>query len=138
MSTNPFAAPASTAGLDYQALNGSLLLIEPRGVETDVKTSLGAKDAVQADVAVLDGGHAGTTYSDVLIFPKVLQSQLRSKIGEKVLGRLGQGAAKPGQNAPWTLAAPTEADIAVGVAWIERQAKPAVSAPAAASGKPPF
>jgi len=31
-----------------------------------------------------------------------------------VLGRLGKGNAKPGQNPPWTLAPATDADKAVG------------------------
>jgi hypothetical protein len=48
------------------------------------------------------------------VFPKVLASQLRSSVGGKVIGRLGQGIAKPGQSAPWTLNAATDADKETG------------------------
>lgn len=116
--TSPFAAPGTTSGIDYKALNGRLLLIRPKSVETDVKTSLGDKDAVRADVIVLDGPEVGEEHSDTLVFPRVLIGQLRSKIGEQVLGRLGQGVAKPGQNAPWLLAEATPADVKVGTQYL--------------------
>lgn len=110
--TDPFAAPATSTGIDYKEINGALLLIDVVGVEKDVPTSLGTKDAVRADVVVIDGDQAGESFEDALIFPKVLQSQLRSRAGQKVLGRLGQGVAKPGQSAPWLLAEATETDKA--------------------------
>lgn len=128
--SSPFATPGTTSGLDYKALNGRLLLIQPISLETGVKTSLGDKDAVRADVTVLDGTEAGEQYADVLVFPRVLIGQLRSKIGEKVLGRLGQGVAKPGQSAPWVLAEATTADIKLGTDYL---AKAVTSADA-----PPF
>lgn len=144
MST-PFAAPAAPGeGITWSELNGSLLLIDVLGVETGINTSLGAKDAVRANVAVLDGAQAGTEYPDALIFPKVLGSQLRARVGQKVLGRLGQGQAKPGQSAPWLLSEATPADQQVGMAWLQRQVTPPAPPvqeqpsypPAAAMGQP--
>jgi hypothetical protein len=41
---------------------------------------------------------------------------------EVVVGRLGQGCAKPGRNAPWTLDDPTEADLAEAEAFLEKYA----------------
>lgn len=116
--TDPFATPGSTSGLDYKELNGSLLLIEPLSVETGVKTSLGDKDAVRAHVSVIDGPLAGTEQNDALIFPRVLIGQLRSRVGQKVLGRLGQGVARPGQSAPWVLNEATAEDKKAGIAYL--------------------
>lgn len=134
--TSPFAAPGSTSGIDYKELDGRLLLVEPRALEQDINTTLGTKDAIRADVTILDGPDAGTQHNDTLIFPRVLIGQLRTRLGQKVLGRLGQGQAKPGQNAPWLLEEATPADQEVGLAWLNKNA---LAAPAAASGaQPPF
>lgn len=95
-----FSAPASTQGVDWNATKGHLLLVSPLSLEEKVNTSLGEKDAVRADIVDLD---TGETYTDVLVFPRVLIGQLRPRIGGKVLGRLGQGVAKAGQSAPWLL-----------------------------------
>jgi hypothetical protein len=104
MSVTPtFAAPAEpSTGVKWADLDGELLLIEPETVST-VSTSLGEREAVHATVHVITGDDAGTTHPDALIFPKVLLAQLRQQLGEHVLGRLGQGKAKPGQSAPWRL-----------------------------------
>lgn len=138
--SNPFAAPASANGITWADLLGRLLVIEPKALERDIQTSLGAKDAVRADVHVIDGTSPESN-EDVLIFPRVLISQTSSKVGEKVLGRLGQGQAKPGQSAPWMIQAPTEADIATGTAWLEARQRQTFAAPAQAgtgAGQPPF
>ena len=43
---DPFATPgAPGGGIDWKALDGRLLLITALGVEPNVKTSLGEKDA---------------------------------------------------------------------------------------------
>lgn len=130
-----FSSPATATGLDLKALLGSLLLVEVHSIETGIPTSFGASDAVRADVAVLDGDQAGETYNDTLVFPKVLQSQLKSRVGGKVLGRLGQGQAKPGQSAPWVLQEPTEADKQLATQWITQVSTPSAAAPAAEAGQ---
>jgi hypothetical protein len=119
-----FTSPASTSGVDWNATKGHLLLVTPLSLEEGVNTSLGAKDAVRADVVDLD---TGDEYSDVLVFPRVLIGQLRARIGQKVLGRLGQGVAKVGQSAPWVLQDFTADDAKKAQAWIDRQSKPAFS-----------
>jgi hypothetical protein len=129
--TSPFATPAAPgAGIKWDSLSGRLVLIKPASVETGISTAFGTAEAVRADVVVLDGPHPGTTYADSLIFPKVLQGQLRTRLGEKVLGRVTTGQAKPGQSPPWILAEATDADITVGVAWLEKTS--------VTSAKPPF
>lgn len=135
--SDQFAAPAAPgSGITWADHNGQLLLIEPIAVKTGIQTSFGPSDAVAANVTVLDGPQAGTEFPDTLIFPKILQSQVAGRVGQKVLGRLGQGVAKPGQSAPWMLSEASEADRQVATAWLARTAAPAAAA--AAGGTPPF
>lgn len=123
-STDEFASPATSTGIKWEDLKGSLLLFEVHSLEAGIKTAFGETDAVRADVTVLDGTNAGDTYNDTLVFPKVLVSQLRPNTGRKVLGRLGQGAAKPGQSAPWMLQDATDDDKTVARAHVAKNAAP--------------
>src|SRR5262245_29413508 len=106
-----FNDPSSSDLLPLDDLIGSLLLLTVYEETDDINTVHGPQTAIRADVVVLDGKLVGETYQDTLIFPRVLKSQLRrSAGGMMVVGRLGQGNKKPGQNPPWTLTAATEAD----------------------------
>ena len=119
MSNDEFSDPGHGGDrIVFDEVNGSLLLFTVHSVERAIETTFGESDAVKTTVSVLDGTLEGTTYEDTLIFPRVLQSQLSGKVGQKVLGRLGQGVAKKGQSPPWTLDDPTDADKAVGRAWL--------------------
>lgn len=121
MSTDPFAAPSSASGIDWADLKGALLLVKVNGFEPEVKTTHGVVSAVRADVIVLDDKgavEAETTYGDTLIFPKVVQSQVKNS--QMVLGRLGQGEKKPGQSPPWMLAEATEADKVIARAYVAK------------------
>lgn len=135
---NPFAAPASASGIDWKELLGSLLLVEPTGVKSGIPTVHGESDAVEATIAVLDGPKSGTVYDSALVFPRVLQSQLSSKVGQKVLGRLTQGQARPGQSAPWLLAEATEQDVQTGMAYLQRSMQPAAASQQAAAQADPW
>jgi hypothetical protein len=106
-----FKKPGSVSGLRLDELKGSLLIIYPKRVD-EVKTRLGDKTATRGDVHVVNGPRAGKVFRDTLIFPTVLQDQLRGEIGsgDPVLGRLGLGAAKGNQNAPWVLDDATDDD----------------------------
>lgn len=127
--TDPFTDPSSSSGIEWSDYKGSLLMLTVRGVETDIKTAYGTTDAVRADVVVIDGTGAGDESPDALVFPKVLQSQLRRNVGQKVLGRLGQGVAKSGQSAPWQLDAATDADREMARRFLSKQVS---------SAEPPF
>lgn len=118
MSASPFATPATANGIKWADIKGSLVLIEVLAHEKDIQTAFGDSDAIRANVAVLDGDSKGETYPDCLIFPKALVSQLRPRIGAKVLGRVTQGAAKAGQSAPWLLSEATPEDEKVGIAFL--------------------
>ena len=127
-----FTAPsAPSGGITWGDHKGALLLVEPQSFEAGVQTSFGAADAVKATVHVLDGEGAGESYTDTLIFPKLLVSQTKNALGEKVLGRLSQGSAKPGQSAPWLLSEATADDITKAEAWVKEHEKPAVTSAAA-------
>jgi len=119
---NPFAAPAASTGITWEEHDTRLLVIEPRALERDIMTSNGLRDAIRGDVHVLDGPNP-QSYIDVLIFPKVLISQLTSRIGERVLGRLGKGAAKPGQNPPWKIDGHSEQDLVFAIGWLDAYSK---------------
>jgi hypothetical protein len=111
--SDPFSDPGTGGDrLDYATVNGALLLFDVKGVEDGIATVFGEKSAVRADVAVLDGASKGEVFADALIFPLVLQGQLRGKT--KVIGRLEQGTAKVGQKPPWRLADASEADKDIG------------------------
>jgi len=117
-----FASPASATGIDLNALNERLLLVDVAEVVKDINTTFGVTDAVRATVTVVDGDQAGETFHDTLIFPKVLQSQLAPNVGKQVLGRLGQGQAKPGQKPPWILADATTDDIKTATDFLANRA----------------
>jgi hypothetical protein len=139
--TEEFAQPSTSQGIDLQKLMGSLLVVEVVSVEDHVPTvhtPVGEKSpAVKANVFVIDGTYKGEEAFGALIFPKVLQSQLSSNVGKKVLGRLGRGVAKPGKSAAWELAPATPDDIAAAQAWsAARRTNTFASAPATST--PPF
>lgn len=105
------SATPGGAGIDYNEFKGKLFVVEPLEVEKGVKTVHGESDAVRANVYVLLGKNSTEEFEDTLIFPKVLQSQVRRQIGSLVVGRLEQGEAKRGQNPPWLFAEATAADL---------------------------
>lgn len=99
-----------TAGsyIAIKDLLGELVLFTPTEYVEEVQTDFGTKDAVMTDLVVLS--QAGTEYDDVMIFQGSLIGQLKRKIpgGRKLLGVIGKGEAKKGQNAPYILEAPTD------------------------------
>lgn len=120
MATDEFDGPGSAAGLTWADLKGRLLLITPHSQE-EIDTTFGLSKCVRADVVVVDAEPAeDSLFADTLIFPKVIQSQIRGNIGtgRRNLGRLGQGAAKKGQSPPWTLEDPSEADKVAARAYL--------------------
>jgi hypothetical protein len=112
MSQDMFDGPGSANGIVWADYENRLLLITPHEKDVVVNTSFGESAAVRADIVVLDGPGAPEEVTDTLIFPKVLQGQVKGNAGtgRMNLGRLGKGQAKPGQSAPWMLGDPTDAD----------------------------
>lgn len=144
MTNDPFDSPASSSGVQWEGLNGRLLMIKPLAQEKDIPTVHGNTDAVRAHIVVVDAPGGAVEYRDTLIFPKVLQANVRPNIGSSkfTLGRLGQGAKKTGQSAPWVLIAATDEDkrtaaeyLASGTPAASADAQPAA---AGAGGKRPW
>lgn len=160
MSDDLFDAPGSADQFSPEDNEGRLLLVKPLQQLTGVTTVHGAKDAVEADIHILDGDQAGTVLRGAYVFPLVLQGQVKGNIasGRFNLGRLGKGVAKPGQKPPWKLADPTSDDtdsarrylasdvykrntsapVAVAAAGAPAATDPWGAAPAPASHEPPF
>jgi hypothetical protein len=126
-----FASPAEAGGFNFEEHKGRLLMFDVASLESDVATTFGEKDAIRATVTVLDGEAVGEVAEDVLIFPLVLIQQLRPRVGQKVLGRLSQGVAKPGQKPPWKLEEATAEEIALAEKWVAENATPTVTSAAA-------
>ena len=135
--TDTFAAPASSTGLDFNELNGHLVIIDVEGYETGIVTANGDRDAIRGTLHDVDGNE---THEDVLIFPKVLVGSLKPRVGQKVLGTIGQGVAKPGQNAPWIItdASGDAAAASKAVAYLEKWKSGEFTAPATPAGDDPL
>lgn len=121
---------------------GSLCLFFVHDVRQGITTSYGEREAVSADVHVLDGNDAGEIFHDVLIFQGGLIGSLRSKAGgEPVLARINQGIAKPGQTAPYILSEFTAQDAAKAETYLTERARkfqgtgPTTTAPGAAQAQ---
>lgn len=107
-----FEIPTPANGDEFKPAEhkGALLLIDVIEHCDTMTTEFGEARPIRCNVAVLDGEHKGNTADDTLLFGVALINLLKGKVGKKVLGRLGQGVAKPGRSAPWLLAEPTEDD----------------------------
>ena len=124
-----FASPgAAGGGWSVADAEGHLVVIEVQSLERDIPTSLGDKDAIRATVHDIT---AGETFDETLIFPRVLIGSLKSRIGQKVLGTIGKGVAKPGQSPPWMLfdASADQASVDAATAYLTGQVSAALTAP---------
>ena len=81
--------------LPLDELRYPLLLFSVHEQMPEMQTSFGVATPIRADVAVLDGARKGEAFADALIFPRVLQGNLRGAIGEMVIGRLGKRTTRP-------------------------------------------
>jgi hypothetical protein len=118
MSTDPFSAPAVSSDTKITEFAGDLLLITPTSYEEEVKTVHGEKDAVKANVVVIDEKRPerSDVHENLLIFQGRLIGQTKPFVGKGlVLGRLREAKElkKPGQSAPWILDDPTDEEKAL-------------------------
>ena len=127
-----FSAPSSNnESVKVADLNGHLLILEAIEYKTGIPTVHGDADAIEVRINDLDTGY---THDSVLFFNVALKNALKTKIGQKVLARIGQGVAKPGKSAPWILIDATGDGDAVAKANAFIAGAPAVaSAPAVAT-----
>lgn len=140
-----FGGPQSGDLMQLKDHEGDLLLFRVLEVKEDVQTAYGEKEATVCDVFVVDGDAAGTVYKRTMIFQLVLQGQLRPfrENNRMLLGRVGKGEAKKGQNAPWKIQDPTDEDKRLAFEYLtsaqEEKAPakvPATAGKASAAGSP--
>jgi hypothetical protein len=130
-----FASPAAAStGPKPADLQGQLLIFKPIEYRSGIETVNGPADAISCDVINLDTGEA---HSDVLFFNIAIRNALRPLIGQRVLGRIQQGVAKPGKTAPWIIADASQDAAAIAKASAYKPGTAAAAAPAAAGGVPP-
>ena len=128
-----FAAPSTQSeSVKVADLAGHLLIITPTEYKTGIQTVHGLAEAVEVEVIDLD---TKQTHSSLLWFNVALRNALKNKIGQKVLARIGQGAAKPGKSAPWILVDATGDTNAVATAnaYLTSAPAPVVATPAPAA-----
>jgi hypothetical protein len=142
-----FDGPGSTTSIKWSDHEGQLVLIWPK-VEKPFEYDGETKNVIEARVVVLDPpGGTPIEYGTTVIFPRVMQGQVRGNIGRNRpnLGRVGKGEAKPRQSPPWILVDPNENDKKLAVQFLTGNVttKSAEStqdsgAPGWSSGNPPF
>lgn len=140
-----FAQPAQPGQFNMEEHNGRLALIDVKAFEPGIQTTFGAKDAIRVDIVVLDAPEGPLEVDDILLFGNALIPALKPLVGQKTLGRIGQGTAKAGQKPPWLLNQHTEADAVAATAYITARTQaglaqpvtpPATPAPAAPAAAP--
>lgn len=114
---DPFSTPGTSEFVDWKDINGALIVLEVEEFVSKVPTVHGDNDAIRADLHVLDGELSGETYEGTLIFGRSMVPQLKRRVGEMVLCRVGQGAKQKGKHAPWQLHEATDDDKKIGMAW---------------------
>lgn len=112
---------------------GTTLAITVQSVEEEVNTKYGLKDAIKADVTIVDGLMAGMDFGDVLLFQAAVVNSLRDFVGddEPVVAKVIETTSKSG-NTYLGLAAPS-AD-----AWDKAQALYVTTPPASGDAELPF
>lgn len=129
-----FAAPSNaTESVKVADLANHLLIISPVEYKTGIPTVHGEAEAIEVNVVDLD---TNKEHSSLLWFNVALRNALKSKTGQKVLARIGQGTAKPGKSAPWILIDATGDATAVAKANAYLGAAPAAPAAVPAPAAP--
>lgn len=109
-----FGDPGERSNFKLADHEGAVLLITPRSLEEDIETSFGNADAIKADIVVLSKTNGKRLaepeeHSGVLIFQRVVIGQLEEKVGVgRVVGVIGRGVAKKGQDAPFLIELATD------------------------------
>ena len=125
-----FSAPVANEGVKVADFNGHLLIVSPIEFKANIQTVNGPADAIEVNVVDLD---TNEEHISLLWFNVALKNALKPLIGQKVLGRIGQGVAKPGKNPPWLLNDATgDADAVTKANAYIAGALPKVAAPATA------
>lgn len=99
---------------------GSLVIIAVNEFFEKMSTSMGERDTIKAEIAVVDGPGKDKRFPDGLLFGAKIVPQLRAKLGgAPVLGTIGRGTAKAGQSAPYILIPASDEDKAKASNWVK-------------------
>ena len=113
---------ASASSFNLADAEGRLVLFKPSEHRKEVLTQdYGPKDAVAADIVILDGPDAGTEHVDCLFFQSRVIGKLKQRVGGMVLARVERGKEKVKGNYPWNLEEPSESDKDVARRWLAKQ-----------------
>jgi hypothetical protein len=127
-----FVSPSAANGDSIKPadVEGHLLVVEPIEYITSMATSFGDTDAVRINVHDIN---AQATYESVLWFSGGLVGSLKGRVGQKVLGTMGKGTAKPGMSAPWILqdASGNDKAVTAATAYLTGQVAAQLTEPAA-------
>jgi hypothetical protein len=127
-----FVSPSAANGdtIKPADVEGHLLVVEPIEYIASMATSFGDTDAVRINVHDIN---AQATYESVLWFSGGLVGSLKGRVGQKVLGTMGKGTAKPGMSAPWILqdASGNDKAVAAATAYLTGQVAAQLTEPAA-------
>lgn len=114
MTQDEWARPAETGGefVKPSQLNGHLVILFPIGYIPFIQTRFSGQsnkpsDGIVVDVVDLDDkdeyGNPGKLYRHNTFMQAQLIASLKSQIGSKILGTIGQGTARNGMNQPWVV-----------------------------------
>lgn len=115
-----FDNPGVTTSIKWADHEGRLVLVWPK-IEKPFEYDGETKNVIEAKVVVLDPpGGTPIEYGTTIIFPRVMQGQIRGNIGTNRpnLGRVGKGEAKPRQSPPWILLDSNENDKQIAVKFL--------------------
>ena len=127
-----FAAPSNESeNVKVADLANHLLIVTPVEYKTGIQTVHGVAEAIEVNVIDLD---TNKEHNSLLWFNIALRNSLKTKVGQKVLAKIGQGTAKPGKSAPWILIDATgdAAALAKAFSYLGASKPVAVATPAAA------
>jgi hypothetical protein len=117
----PWEGTAPPASFEFGLADhvGSLAFFVIGGLERDVSTSFGDRDAIRCSLVLLDGPEAGKEFEDILLFNSRIVSRFRNVAGTIRLHRITYGEAKGGNNRPVEIVDATEADNQLAASWYQ-------------------
>lgn len=115
----PWEGTAPPASFEFGLADhvGSLAFFVIGGLERDVSTSFGDRDAIRCSLVLLDGPEGGKEFEDILLFNSRIVSRFRNVAGTIRLHRITYAEAKGGNNKPVEIVDATEADNQLAASW---------------------
>jgi hypothetical protein len=102
-----------SAGIKLEDIEGHLVIMRATGEMTKIDTKIGPSEYLPAEVLDLDDPENAGVWQEIWIFSTGVGSQLKASQRQKkpIVGVIGKGEAKPGNNAPWLVLDPDAAQV---------------------------